>query len=80
VSFGGYETIYRMYDNNTIKKIKYPENVAWEASMTIIAPLISSSRENVYTDHLIPGNYIVMKEFKIHGYGEYYKLLSFTVR
>ena len=80
VSFGGYETIYRMYDNNTIKKIKYPENVAWAAILYTSAPLIGSAKDNIYTDHLEPGNYLVMKEFKIRGYGEYYKIVSFSVR
>lgn len=80
ISFGSYESIYRVYDNDTIKRVKYPENVAWAASLSIIAPLIGSATEKVYTDHLEPGNYIVMKEFKIDGSGEYSKMVSFKVR
>ena len=80
ISFGSYEPIYRVYENDTIKKVKYPENVAWEASLHIIAPLIGSSTENVYTDHLEPGKYLIKKNFKIQGYGEYYKIVSFRVR
>ncbi len=63
ISFGSYEPIYRVYENDTIKKVKYPENVAWEASLHIIAPLIGSATENVYTDHLESGNYLIKKEF-----------------
>ena len=80
ISFGSYEPIYRVYENDTIKKVKYPENVAWEASLHIIAPLIGSATENVYTDHLEPGNYLIKKDFKIDGFGEYYKIVSFSVR
>jgi len=79
ISFGTYEDIYRVYDNGTIQKFRYPDNVAWAAVQTLIGPLIGSTSERVYT-RLEPGNYFVKKDFDIQGYGHYYKIASFTVR
>ena len=79
ISFGSDSDIYRVYDNGTIQKFRYPENVAWDLILHKIVPLIGSGKERVYT-RLEPGNYFVKRDFKIQGYGHYYKIASFTVR
>ena len=79
ISFGSDSDIYRVYDNGTIQKFRYPDNVAWDLLLHNIIPLIGSERELVYT-RLEPGNYFVKRYFEIHGYGQYYKIACFTVR
>jgi hypothetical protein len=80
VFYGGGESIYRLYANDTIEHVKYPENVAWSLRYYTVYPLIGNARVNIYTDHLEPGNYLIKWDFKIRGIGEFYKILSFTVR
>ena len=80
VSYWGCEPIYRIYDNDTIKRVKYPENVASAAISYSVFPLIDTARVNIYTDHLEPGNYLIKRNFEIHGYGENYKIVSFAVK
>jgi len=59
VFYGGGESIYRLYANDTIKHVKYPENVAWSLIYYKVNPLIGKARVNIYTDHLEPGNYLI---------------------
>lgn len=78
ISFGSDSDIYRVYDNGTIQKFRYPDNFAWNLLLHSIVPLIGSKSERVYT-RLEPGNYFVKKDFEIQGYGHYYKIACFTV-
>ena len=80
VIYGGGAPIYRIYNNDTVKQVKYPDNVASAAINYGALPLIGKKRAYVYTDHLEPGDYLIKRDYKIQGYGEYYKFTCFTVR
>lgn len=83
VHFGSEYEIFRVYSNGTIKKVMFPDNFAWAASLYETGPLsglFGSYNQNVYFKHLEFGQYYVVKEFTIVDIGEYSKTVDFTVK
>lgn len=79
VWFGSRYELYQKYDDGTVRKIMRDPNYAWTAERTVIAPIIGSYSQNIYTD-LEQGHYFVSKEVTIVDVGEYSKTAEFTIK